>query len=511
MSKKEPKQILVLTLPLKLEPWQYDRLNRKMNTACKIYNTMLKKRWKLYLEMTNRKDWKDASEIIKIERRKAEEKKKQESPDASKKKKKGEEKAEKTPELIAAYEVHNQLMKDYGFSKYGLQSESIQYASHYSAVIPSTMAQMSIGKRMWSAFDDVFFGTGDEVSFKRWHQFNSLSTDGKSGMRLIQDENDRPYILVSNRSAQAKPLKLYFDYPKDLYGQTLFACPIKVITLVRRQEKSKWHYYVQFSVDASGCTNEMSNPAHPVGFGKVGLAIWRGDLYAVSEHCVKHFNLNPWREEVEPQRDELTRQMEVLKRQNNPDNYNVDGTAKKGRRHWNHSRRYLELARRKRELERVNRERRALYHRHIVYELLEMGDEFVMYDYYFRTEKEKYKKEEEKTSSEFKKEKDRRKSIQEDAPSALLSMLSQKLKMYQRPDITRYEVPERLYWYQHIENTSQKELLPHRTVFVDGEKMSQTAYRAFLMLGYQGGKKSFDKEYLDSIWPSFLFHLLDCE
>lgn len=499
MDKKEQKKIMVLTLPLNVEPWQYDRLNKKMEVARTIYNTMLHKQWNRYQEMVNRKDWKATTEVIRAEHQKAEG-----TPG-------GKKKGKKTPELVAAYDARNQLTKDYGFSEYDFMKEALCYASHYSAVIPSTMASLSIGSRMWTAFEKVLYGTGDKVSFRRRNEFNSLKTDGKSGMRLIRDEQGKPYILLSNRMAKAKQMKLYFDEPEDLYGKTLYNSPVKQITLVRRQEKTKWHYYVQLSVDVSGCPDDVLNHSHPVNYGKVGLAIWRGDLYAVSESCVKHFSLNPWRESFEEERDELNRQIEALRRQNNPDNYNADGTIKKGKLSWHHSRRYLDLVRYKRELERKNKERRNIHHRHIVYELLEMGDEFVMYDFYFRTEKEEFDEENKKTNAEYRKAKERRKSIQENAPSELLTLLSQKLKQNQRPEITKCPIPKELYWYQHVEDISDKDLMPHRTIFVGGERLPQTAYRAFLMLGYMNDDKIFDKEYLDSIWPAFLFHMNDIE
>lgn len=484
--------MLVLTLPLKLEPWQYDRLNKKMEDGRRIYNSMLSVWQKKYDEMINRKDWRETTAVIQREKEKM--------------KAAGTEK--KTSEITEAYNIRNQLMKEYGFTEYSFQSDAIRRASHFSSNIPSRMAALSIGVRMWTAFRSVLYAEGKGVSFRKWYEFNSLVTDNKSGMRFINQDGVF-YLILSNRNAHAKEIKISVTCPDDdIYACRILSCPIKQVRLVRRQEKSKWHYYVQLTADVSSCIHQFAVPKYTIGFGKVGIAMWRGELYAVSEHgCVRHFNLNPWKTDTEERVAELNKHIDVLRRKNNPDNYNADGTPKKGAGKWKSSVLQRELGRQKREIQRIERQRRTYLQRTIVYKLLEMGDEFVMYDYFFKNEKNKYEVAVDKTSKEYMNEKAQRKSVQQDAPAELISKLSQKLLTYMRPDVEKYKIPENLYWYQHIEDRSDKSLLPNKVCSVDGIVMPQTAYRAFLMLGYNANTNSFNKEYLDSIWSDFLKNL----
>ena len=489
--KKESKSMLVLTLPLKLEPWQYDRLNKKMENARQIYNSMLAK-WKaVYAEMTARKDWKETSNIIKTEKEKMNAK-------GAKK---------NTPELTKAYQTRNSIMKEYGFTEYSMRADAIRRAAHFAASIPSNMASQSIGIRMWTAFRTVLFAEGENVSFRRWYDFNSLSTDNASGMRFVK-QNEKFFLIFSNRNARAKELKIPVACPDDdVYAFRILSCPVKQVRLVRRREKSRWHFYVQLTADISSCVHQFSEPKHTVGFGKVGIAIWRGELYAVSEGCVKHFLLNPWKDATEKKIAELDQHIDILRRQNNPNNYNSDGTPKSGAKKWNSSVLQRELGRQRREILRIEKQRRIYLQRNIVYELLEMGDEFVMLDYLFKNSRNKYEMTVDKTAQEYIAEKEHRKSVQQDAPAELIGKLSQKLAMYMRPDIERYKVPHELYWYQHIEDRCDRNLFPGKVCNIDGVVMSQTVYRAFLMLAYDAETKSFDKEYLDAIWSGFLENL----
>lgn len=64
---KEQKKMSVLELPLKVEKWQADDIDKRLEHARVIYNQMLGDRLRAYNEMTKTKVWRDLSETIKEE------------------------------------------------------------------------------------------------------------------------------------------------------------------------------------------------------------------------------------------------------------------------------------------------------------------------------------------------------------------------------------------------------------------------------------------------------------
>lgn len=480
------KHILVLTRPLKTEPWQEDRLNKKMESARKIYNVMVAKYRKTYQKMINCMEWKESTEIIKEELNKVED---------------GTKKAKKSPALKAAYDIRNRLTKEYGLTEYAIASSSICHAAHYKAAIPSTMAQMTVGARIWTAVNRLLYGNGSQIHFKRYGTLNSLRTDGKSGIRLLSDSNGY-FLLFSNRRAHAKEMKIYIDIREDdSYAATMLNCPVKVITVTRSLENNKWHYYAQLSVDVSDCL-DIIRLNNVIGAGRVGIAIWRGECYAVSDESIKRFVLAPGQDEFEVKRNELNRRIEHLRRHNNPNNYNSDGSIIAGRLEWYQSHEYKDLVRKKRELERVYREQLKLHRQTIVRDIMSMGDEFLIQDSSYITKKEEYNPEDGKTATDYKKAKERRRAIQIGAPADLIATLNQKLDIYGL-SVTKVKISEDLYWYQHDVGISSKALLATHNCSIAGIDVSQTAYRAWLLLGYDPENNEYDQAKLREIWPSF--------
>lgn len=480
------KHILVLTRPLKTEPWQEDRLNKKMESTRKIYNVMVAKYRKTYQKMINCTEWKESTEIIKEELTKMGD---------------GAKKVKKSPALKAAYDIRNRLIKEYGLTEYSIIGSSTRHAAHYKTALSAVMTRMTIGVRIWRAVNRLLYGNGSQIHFKRYGTLNSLSTDGKSGIRLLSDSNGY-FLLLSNQQAHAKKIKIYLNIREDdSYAATMLNCPIKAITVIRRLENSKWHYYAQLSVDVSDCLNTI-RLNNVIGAGRVGIAIWRGECYAVSDGSIKRFVLAPGQDEFEVKRSELDRRIEQLRRHNNPNNYNSDGTIITGRLKWYQSHEYRELVRKKRELERINGERLKLHRQTIVRDIMSMGDEFLIQDSSYSTKKEEYNPEDEKTVADYNKAKERRRAIQIGAPADLIATLNQKLDMYGL-SVTKVTIPKDLYWYQHDVGISSKALLATHNCSIAGIEVSQTAYRAWLLLGYDPENNEYDQAKLREIWPPF--------
>lgn len=192
--------ISVITLPLRTEKWQEDIIEKRFNLCRNVYNAMLGYERKKYHKMTLLPEYIASKEVIKEAYKKGE------------RDKNG--KIKKTPELKEALEVRNDLYKEYGFSEYSFMNDCTQFYQIFKQNISSTIAKRSIAAPMWAAFDDLLFGEGKDVRFKGKGYFNSVATDCKSGIRVIDEQDktlftwDGGKIFVSYGTTKGKVLKL---------------------------------------------------------------------------------------------------------------------------------------------------------------------------------------------------------------------------------------------------------------------------------------------------------------
>lgn len=492
---KEKKIYSVIELPLVTEPWQKDALNKKMDCARRVYNSMLSMELKKYKEMIKTKEWRTLNAIIKEEL--------QNSP------------KKKTDKLKEAYERKNEIMKQNDFTEFNFISQAIVSSKYYQKHISSKMAALSIGSPMWSAFEKLFFGDGERVSFKGFDTPVTIASDNKSGIRFLQEEDGRYYILLSNRIAKAKAVKIYIKGPNTEYDRDMLKANVKLVRVLKKVEKGKDKYYCQLTVDKPPVLKRDAegNIKHPIGKGEVGIAIWRGKLYAVSDKKVLYVNMAPNLKEFTEKRDSLSRELEHIRRVNNPDNYNPDGTVKKGivgedgKRHrlcWIYTNHYKRIKAELKEVYRKQDVAKSLLQNKIVNELLSMGNSFHMADVSFLTNKPEWDEENLLSNQEYKNKKERRKSIQETSPSMLFTKMDMKLSGRGLEKINRYKIPENLYWYRHDNGENDKDFFKTGNISFGKNALDQTLYRAFLIRHYDEIEEKYNQKALIKEWPDFL-------
>lgn len=575
---KEKKTISILELPIYPEIWQADRINKKMENSARIYNQTRNYLLGQYRVLTNSRAYKETSNLIYTlndltrnwsgndgieefhKRRckgfaldKDENKDKKElglsKYEALKKETLSdveflmqlrkipisadlflgelkairdtitkEQKKEYAAKIKELYAKRNQAYKDIGLTEFGVNAIVLENGKYYAASVPSNMVMLSVSKPLWSAFERLLYKNGNMVAYKRFEFSNSIATDGKSGMRLLKDEKGY-YLLMSNRNAKAKEMKVRVGNPKTDFEKDMINRKIKVIRVIRRFEKTKYHYYMQLSVEGSPYikTNADGRFKHTVGNNLVSLSIWRNALYAVSDKEVRKFALSVGQEAYEYERDCLNRKMESLRRENNPENFNEDGTIKKGivingvkqRLEWNNSLQYKELKRKKQNLERVNRVKKELHHRDIAYSLLEMGSAFIFTKTSFKTNKPEFDEDERLSNAEYRKKKERRKSIQEAAPYDLKQKLNSKLSTYGLPEIKEVDIKDDLYWYRFDTDSQDRDKLNGEYITLLGKTCPHTAYRAFISRYYDEETQKYNQKAIADNWDMFIDNVLE--
>ena len=429
-GKEQEEQRSVVTLPLKTEIWQADRLAKIFDMCRSVYNTMLGFELKQYRKMLRDQRYTESKKVIDAC---------YQADDKSKR---------KSAECKDALKLRNELYKEYGFSKYDFYHAVIPFYKHFPENLTCMMARMSVAVPMWAAFEKMIFGNGKIVHFKKLGDWNSIVTDGRSGLRIVDKKGatlaegtaDEPMYLYVGTQKGKKTLMIPVVIPKnDTYKAEMVQRPIRTVRVIRKNVRGTYKYFVQLTVEGAPAPklDREGNPKHMPGHGKVGVYIDTRTVTAVTEDgSIFAFELNEGIEIYEKERGELLRYMDASRRATNPENYNSDGTIKKGRMvegqrrplQWSYSNGYKRAKAKLSNLYRLEKEHRDLERKKLANTLLSLGDDFYINDYPFALAAQRKKEDEFKPNGTPKSKKKAGKVIGENAPSMLVTFLGNKLE-----------------------------------------------------------------------------------
>ena len=152
--KKSSTDTCCLTLPLKLEKWQEDRLAKRFEIARQLYNTLVHAELKRLAQVkqtaeyreNERKiralDWNDPGDQTKLK---------------------------------GLYKERRKSLKTAGFTDYSFTTDMGKYYKHFRDNIGSSVAVHGIAPQVWAAFDKLLFKKGGKkVHCKRPGEVNSV-------------------------------------------------------------------------------------------------------------------------------------------------------------------------------------------------------------------------------------------------------------------------------------------------------------------------------------------------
>ena len=156
-----------LTLPLKLEKWQEDRLAKRFELARQIYNTLVRAELKKLERVKHSAPYREIQGQI-------------QALDWSNPNDKG--------ALRRLYKARDALLKSAGFTEYTFKSDIKYYYKHFQDNIGSNVAIHGIAPQVWAAFEKVLFKDGKKIHYKQYGDVSSVqgySKTRKSGGREI--------------------------------------------------------------------------------------------------------------------------------------------------------------------------------------------------------------------------------------------------------------------------------------------------------------------------------------
>lgn len=176
-------------------------------------------------------------------------------------------------------------------------------------------------------------------------------------------------------------------------------------SLVCKNIRGRLRVYIHLTIEGKALPKFKADgitPRRTYGKGRVGIDIGTQTAAYTSDTEVGLKNLAERGMSIphaERQERLLLRKMDRSRRAANPDNYNEDGSIKKGLKHWAKSRRYLKLQARHRELCRKNADSRQFAIWEDVNHLRTLGDELVTEPANFKALQKKARKSKDGTAA----------------------------------------------------------------------------------------------------------------
>lgn len=334
MSKRRKTPSFVLELPLVVNPSEDRILMARFEAARQLYNACLGEALRRLDRMRESEAWQAAKQIPKDQKK-------------------------------ARREAFEAAKKAFGFTGNAIESygTTCKNACWIGDHLDAHTAQ-KVALRAFEAVEEYHFGKRGRPRFKS--RLKSLcSVEGKSNASGIRWRDDR----VEWSGLALKPL---FDR-KDKHGVQTFAlqCRVKYVRLVWRQLCGKRRWYVQLVLEG----HPKWKDKNPVGDDVVGLDIGPSTIAAVGEREALLERFCPSVEFLSRKIRRIQRAMDRSRRATNPDNYNPDGTVKKGVKRWVYSHGYLRLQAQLRELQRRLAAARKTEHGRLANRIMAMGRE----------------------------------------------------------------------------------------------------------------------------------------
>jgi len=370
---------------------------------------------------------------------------------------------------------------------------------YFKTNIDSFTAQ-KIATRLWESYNDLIFGDGRKIHYKRFGTLNSL--EGKSNVSGIWFRDN---ILYWN--GLKIPVQIDYNNP---YESMAMQSKIAYCRIIRKYINGKYKFYLQIifrGIAPPKIDKETGTFKRLMGVGDVGLDIGIQTVAISSNSTVQIYELADKVQNIENEKRRIQHKMDRSRRSMNADNFNEDGTIKEqiGKRTvWVKSKRYLKLQSRLRELYRKQADIRKLQHEIMANNFVALGDRFLVETMNFNGLQKRAKKTEKNEKGRYKRKKRFGKSIAKKAPAMFLEILDRKLKSHGTQLYKIDTKSVKASQYNHVEDNNKKKKLSQRWNYINGKKVQRDMYSAFLIMNVNDDLKTINKEKCDNRYSNFL-------
>ncbi|MGM9941723.1 MAG: hypothetical protein ACI32N_07005 [Bulleidia sp.] len=327
--------------------------------------------------------------------------------------------------------------------EYGLLSKHLdKYVSviqkHYQNYISSHQAQAEVNA-VYAGVKKVLYGDGKKLHFRRYNDYKCIKQkNSTNGVKVLTWDACR-FMKITFRS---KPMP-DTQYMHEVRDNTDLFKDVVYSSLKRIAFNSGFRYYVIITLRGEAPKTVKPDDSR----ARTGVDFGTSTIVTVSETNVHLEELAPKSGDYEKQIRHLQRLVNHSRRVNNPDNFNKDGTIRKGKHKWHLTKRCRKLKRKIRVLFRKQSAYIAVSHNTFLNRLIAETSELITEPMCYkplqkkaenteRSDKETTVKTKDGTEKQIHKYKRRKRfgrSIKNRSPGLMQSRLEQKAIQYDIP------------------------------------------------------------------------------
>ena len=435
-----PKEEFVLTLPLKVEKCQADILDKRYELLRQTYNMVQQKLVRQYIYFSQQKAYRACKEPQ--QRREFFES----HPFHFKgiKGKNGELCDIKFPYTYKSRSGSSGKRAPSGISDYvsKLWSHRIGQDKTLADFGINSYIMEELGLHIMKAWEDRLYKyKAKRVSFKDYGEINSFGSRFKKDKRTgkvsfpgFTINIEEGYIIYNSNGRQGRSsdlITLPIDFRREKKGYAAEALKggvdsLRKLIIVRKCIRGRNKYYLQLTI-----SGEKPQKGRTLGKGNVGIDIGPSTIATSSLQGVHFDKLADKCDNIEHELYLINRKLDRSRRANNPDNYNPDGTIKRGvRLVWKKDKdvkRYASLKQQRKELYRKQAETRKQQHLEMANAMLSQGDTFIVENNPIDAWVRKAKETKKNKMGKFRCKKRYGKSVANHAPAMFVSILKNKV------------------------------------------------------------------------------------
>ena len=413
---------------------------------------------------------------------------------------------DKTKRKVLANQL-NDMQKSYNVTWDFCRTSMIPIGKKYGidAVFALTKAE-----DVWRGIEKCLYDNGKTIHFSKYGDFPCIRAQQiNRGIPMSVEENKLQFKLgkikfgihVNDRfqTDEVNAILSYLENPDKMNTDavnTLIEAAYCIdtyrpcyATLVPKMIRGRYRIYLHLTIEgkAKPKYNKFGNLRHKYGTGMIGADIGTQTVAYTSDTEIGLKNLSERGNSIQTSecKERLYyRAMDRSRRATNPQNYNPDGTVKKGKKTWKYSKHYKNLKSKHVELCRINAVNRQLAINEDANHLRSLGDTFVTEPKNASKLMKRAKETTKDDKGKFNKKKRFGKSIKNRCPSGFQTALEKKFKV---TGGTYIEVPNnyRASQYDHTADDYIKKKLSDRLYKLrDGTLVQRDWYSSFLLYCY---------------------------
>lgn len=380
---------------------------------------------------------------------------------------------------------------------------------------------VSKAREVWQGLERCLYGNGKTIHFSKYGDLPCVRSSAiNAGIRLWFIPGDKLYfklgkikfgVQIKDRFQQDEvgAVLTYLANPDDMDNKAIDALiynyqfmdtyrPCYAI-LVPKLIRGRYRVYLHLTIEGKAMPkyDKYGNLRHTYGKGIIGADIGTQTVAYTSDTEIGLKNLSERGNSIrtsERRERLLYRAMNRSRRATNPQNYNDDGTIKKGSKTWGYSNHYKKLKTKHAEMCRINSTNRQLAINEDANHLRSLGDVFVTEPKNASKLMHRAKKTIKNSKGRFRSKKRFGKSIRNRCPSGFQTTVEKKFKS---TGGTYVEVPYsyRASQYDHTADAYIKKKLSDRMYkLYDGTEVQRDWYSSYLLYCYDSKTKDIDKE-----------------